>query len=332
MRALAISSLVLVVLLLALSSYLRLDHSGIGCEPWPDCYGRISAASTETEHGVVRDTYERLVAEAQLPMSWATPWHRLVASVLGLLIVALTVASIVQKRDRFLAFSLLLLTAFLAWLGIYSEGLQNPAVVLGNLGGGFLMLGLVAWLAMRPRVRGKENHGALRLLAAAAIAALGLQILVGGLTSANFAATACPTVPGCNGSWFPGSGVVDAFDLSAPHRVNEDGKVMPRGTERVEIHKLHRIGAVIALVLIVATGFAAVRARASHRLTGAVLAGLVLLEFAVGIAAVMSELPIVLAVAHNWLAAVLLLVLLKLLADVQGASARGGMRKNTYAR
>ena len=38
---LARTSLVLVILLVAISSYLRLDHSGIGCEPWPACYGNI---------------------------------------------------------------------------------------------------------------------------------------------------------------------------------------------------------------------------------------------------------------------------------------------------
>jgi cytochrome c oxidase assembly protein subunit 15 len=40
---------------------------------------------------------------------------------------------------------------------------------------------------------------------------------------------------------------------------------------------------------------------------------LILLEFSVGIASVLSGLPIALAVAHNWLAALLLLSLLKLL-------------------
>jgi cytochrome c oxidase assembly protein subunit 15 len=218
---------------------------------------------------------------------------------------------------------LLVLTLFLAWLGIYSEGLQNPAVVIGNLAGGFLMLGLVGWLTVRPRVRDTASLRGLRVVAGAAIAALCLQILFGGLTSANFAATACPTVPACNDSWFPGPGIADAFDLRTPHRVNDAGQVVSGGAERIEIHKLHRISAVIVLLLILAVALAAIRARASRILTGVILVGLVFLEFAVGIAAVVAELPISLAVAHNWLAALLLLALLKLFADIQAAPARG---------
>ena len=41
MRLTAIIGLILVMALVSLSSYLRLDHSGIGCTPWPDCYGNI---------------------------------------------------------------------------------------------------------------------------------------------------------------------------------------------------------------------------------------------------------------------------------------------------
>jgi len=40
----------------------------------------------------------------------------------------------------------------------------------------------------------------------------------------------------------------------------------------------------------------------------------VLLEFSVGVASVLSGLPIGMAVAHNWLAGLLLLALLRLLA------------------
>ena len=41
---------------------------------------------------------------------------------------------------------------------------------------------------------------------------------------------------------------------------------------------------------------------------------LVSLEFSVGIAAILTSLPIGLAVAHNWLAGLMLLALIKLLA------------------
>jgi heme A synthase len=42
---------------------------------------------------------------------------------------------------------------------------------------------------------------------------------------------------------------------------------------------------------------------------------LVIFEFLLGVSAIMTGLPIAVAVAHNWLAALLLLALLKLFAD-----------------
>src|SRR6188768_4578616 len=90
-------ALLLVVLLVSLSAYLRLSHSGIGCEDWPDCYGRIGEApdAVEAAEGwplsTAEDAYRQLVDKSSQPLSWATPLHRLVASVLGLLVLALNV-------------------------------------------------------------------------------------------------------------------------------------------------------------------------------------------------------------------------------------------------
>jgi cytochrome c oxidase assembly protein subunit 15 len=199
MHTLARISLILVLVLVTLSAYLRLDHSGIGCEPWPACYGNIGIAG---EAPGISDTYERL------------------------------------KSQRLITLGLLALTVFLAWLGIYSEGLHSPAVVMGNLGGGFAMLGLLGWMVLR-KPNDRTNRGTLRTWAALAIVTLSLQIFLGGLTSANFAASACQTIPDCHGSWLPGAEIATAFDLSRTHEIGATGMVLG-GAERAAIHKLHR--------------------------------------------------------------------------------------------
>ena len=313
MRNLAIASLALVILLVSLSAYLRLDHSGIGCEPWPACYGNIGVVASEVTVG---DAYERLLADAREPMSWARPLHRLVASVLGVMILALALMAVIRKRDRMLAFSLLFLTVFLAWLGIYSEGINNPAVVMGNLVGGFSMLGLLGWMVFRSPSEVRTSNRPFRSLAIASLAVLGLQILFGGLTSANFAASACQTVPDCHGSWLPGKNLAAAFDITQAHRIGASGNVIGGG-ERADIQKLHRLTAVLAAALIIAVGIAAIRAGPRHRTSAILLLTIVLAEFTVGVAAILTELPIALAVAHNWLAAILLLSLIKLIADTR---------------
>ena len=314
MRAIAVTSLLLVLVLVSLSAYLRLEHSGIGCSPWPSCYGNIGSAAAPSG---AADTYARLLQEARQPLAWATKAHRLVASLLGLLILSLSLLALLQKRDRVLSLALLALTVFLAVLGIRSGGLHDPAVVMGNLGGGFAMLGLLGWLVLREPAGDGEVRNPLHTAILAALALSCLQILVGGFTSANFAASACQTLPDCHGSWLPGSDLLTALDLSRVHQVGLGGP------ERADIHKLHRLIAPLAFFAILLAAMMAIRARRDLRLTSIIVITLVTLEFAVGVGAIVARLPIGLAVAHNWLAALLLLGLLRLYAEIRAAATTG---------
>ncbi len=309
MKALATISLLFVIALVSVSAYLRLDSSGLGCADWPDCYGLIGAPAAEVP--TVGSTYERLAVEAREPMSWATPVHRLIASVLGLLVLAMAILSVLGRRDRLLSFTLLGLTAFLAWLGIYSGGLHSPAVVMGNLVGGFTMSGLLAWMVFRDARRRPGVSLATRGCVIAAMSLLCMQIALGGLTSANFAASACRTLPDCHGSWLPGRHLATAFDLSRKHEVGPTGLALG-GPERADIHKLHRLLALLTLVMALVAGMLAFKSKLGA--TAIVVVALVVAEFSVGVAAIVTNLPIGIAVAHNWLAAMLLLSLIRLLA------------------
>ncbi len=314
MKTLATTSLILVIVLVSLSAYLRLDHSGIGCAAWPACYGNIGIPDTNMP--TVDDAYQRLLEEATQPLSWATPLHRLVASVLGLSILALCLMSLQSGKNRTISFGLLALTVYLAWLGIRSGSLHDPAVVMGNLSGGFAMLGALGWLVFREdsRPQGGDVGFLLRLATTAAIVILGAQILLGGLTSANFAASACQTLPDCHGSWLPGANLATAFDLSRVHEISDTGMVLG-GPERADIHKLHRLAAILTILAVVSAGIMATRAGRDLRLIGTIVLSVVILEFAVGVSAILTAIPIGVAVAHNWLAAILLLLLLKLLSE-----------------
>ena len=191
MRPAAIVGLVLVMTLVSLSSYLRLDQSGVGCSPSPDYHRNVR--QQEQEPGV-GSAYERLVAEARQPMSWARPAHRLIASTIGLLVLGLVGLSLLRRQNRAISLVLLGLTVFLAWIGIYSEGLHNPAIVMGNLGGGFAMLGIFGWLVFDKNGEAVNDSRNLRIWATVAIAVLCLQIFLGGLTGAGFAAGTCQTL------------------------------------------------------------------------------------------------------------------------------------------
>jgi len=314
MKTTVFLSLLLVMILVSLSAYLRLAHSGIGCADWPDCYGRIGDLAAETQTITSENAYQRIVAEASQPLAWATPLHRMVASVLGLFVVWLMLLSLKLKKDRLLSLVILSVTVFLALLGVKSGGLHNPAVVMGNLGGGFLMLGLLGWMYFnQPPGQSHSNKSIPGGLLAAAVFMLVAQILMGGLTSANFAATACQSLPDCHGAWLPGSGIWTAMDLSREHQVTSAGQAIG-GQERSDIHIAHRLSAVVTTLLILAVGLMAWRAGEGLRFAGGLVLILVVAEFSIGIASVATGLPISLAVAHNWVAGLLLLVILKITA------------------
>jgi len=308
-RKLALISLILVVALVSVSAYLRLDNSGIGCADWPECYGKIGAA--DVAEPTISSTYERLAVEAQQALSWATPVHRLVASILGLTVLGMALLSLRLKRDRLIAFTLLGLTVFLAWLGIYSGGLHSPAVVMGNLAGGFTMLGLLGWMTFRNARPSSNAPLSTKTWTTAALVWLMFQIMTGGLTSANFAASACQTLPDCHGTYLPGSNLSVAFDISRTHEIGPTGLAIG-GSERADIHKLHRITALITAATILIAGASAVQAGLGGN--AIIILMLVVAEFGVGIAAIVTDIPMGVATAHNGLAAMLLLALLRLYA------------------
>ena len=313
MRTLALTSLLLVIVLVSLSGYLRLAHSGIGCADWPACYGRIGEPPTAALPQSSDEAYRMLVDESGRALAWATPLHRLVASVLGLLVLFMAFASLRLKRHRFVSLALLLLVVWLAMLGIRSGSLHDPAVVMGNLGGGFAMLGLLGWLVFATGARGQSPAAWAPRFTALAVLVLALQILLGGLTSANFAATACRTLPDCHGTWWPGAAFWTAVDLGRHHEITPSGQAIG-GEERLAIHKAHRLGSVAVIAVVLLAAGAAWFAGAAYRRLAVLIAALAAVEFGIGVASVLAGLPIGLAVAHNGLAGLLLLALLKLLA------------------
>ena len=276
----------------------------------PECYGNIGTASVETP--TVGSTYERLASEAQQPLSWATPVHRLIASILGLTVLAMALVSIRLRTDRVPSFTLLALTVFLAWLGIYYRWITQPP--------------LLSWVTLPAATQCSECWDGWCSVTPGHDRTLRVQYATGcsrrlfclrcrspwaGLTSANFAASACQTLPDCHGSYLPGPHLATAFDLTRVHETGPTGVVLG-GAERADIHKLHRLGAALSVLVILTAGATALRSGLG--VTAITVLVLVIAEFAVGAGAILADLPIAIAVTHNWLAALLMLGLIRLLA------------------
>jgi cytochrome c oxidase assembly protein subunit 15 len=246
--------------------------------------------------------------------------HRYAAATLGFLIVLLAALAITNRQDPHQALrtplALLILVVVQGMFGALTVTWRlAPPVVTLHLLGGLTTLALLWWLCLAPERR--ELHPTerpLRALALLGLFVLGVQIALGGWTSSNYAAIACPDVPTCQGRWWPQMDFRDAFVLWRGLGHNYEGGVLELAA-RVAIHLTHRIGALVtALVLGLLVLLTVIRARSAKlRVAGLAVALALALQLAIGVAAVVGGFPLPLATAHNAGAALLLLTTVTLL-------------------
>jgi cytochrome c oxidase assembly protein subunit 15 len=151
----------------------------------------------------------------------------------------------------------------------------------------------------------------LRNLVMTALVVLVLQIALGGWVSSNYAALACPDFPACQGQLWPDTNFNEGFVLWREIGVDFEGGVLDLPS-RTAIHMAHRIGAVVTLAVLLFTALRLARHSTLQR-AGVLLMGLVSLQFLLGILNIVMQLPLANAVAHNGVAALLLVVLTGLL-------------------
>jgi cytochrome c oxidase assembly protein subunit 15 len=320
LRGFTLTAFCLCLAVVVLGAYVRLTAAGLGCPDWPGCYGHFSPATA---------------VEALDPgKAWREMIHRYAASTLGLLIVIITAVGLTFRRERLVpvpyAVVLLLAVVLQGALGMLTVTLRlKPLIVTLHLLFGFTTLSLLWWLLLTlnrrrsgawgaapsagPVFAGESGAAGARTLALAGLVILGLQIALGGWTSSNYAATACPDLPTCQGSFWPATDFRDAYVLWHGMGINYAGGVLA-GPARVAIHLTHRFGALIATLALVAAALATLRTRpgglASRAAAGVLVA--LALQLTIGIAMVLRGFPLWLATAHNAGAALLLLAVVAL--------------------
>jgi cytochrome c oxidase assembly protein subunit 15 len=302
-RRLARAGALLAAGVVVLGAWVRLTNAGLGCPDWPGCYGHLFP---ENAHHFAEAVHEMV--------------HRYFASTLGAIIVALLVFAWVNRRGRGQPLTavavLFVLVCLQGTLGMKTVTLLlQPLIVTAHLLGGLATLGLLWWLSIEPRRRPlTPQELSLRKFALVGIGALALQIALGGWTSSNYAAIACPDLPTCQRSWWPDMDFRDAFVLWRGLGVDYEGGVLA-SPARVAIHFTHRLGAVVAGSVLILTGLL-VLARSAWRplrFLGGLLVFAVLLQVTIAVAMVHFHLPLVLATLHNGAAAFLVIVMVTLL-------------------
>lgn len=318
-RRLSSAGVLLALVVVVLSAWVRLSAAGLGCPDWPGCYGHITAGSAAENVDAVNAAFPHRPFEYHKAIKEMV--HRYFASGLGLLILALAGLAIANRRDPqqpvALPMALVVLVIFQGLLGMWTVTLLlKPLIVVLHLIGGLSTLSLLAWLAMQPRSqpeRASPGNGKLRALAMAGLSMLALQIVLGGWTSSNYAALACPDFPTCQNSLWPQMDIKDAFVLWRGLGIDYEGGVLDHPA-RVAIHFVHRLGAIAAAILLGALSFMAWRRGTTPavRTAGAVLGAVLIAQLILGPVMVMRALPLSLATAHNAVAALLLLATVRM--------------------
>lgn len=152
----------------------------------------------------------------------------------------------------------------------------------------------------------------------AGLVLLGGQIALGGWTSANYAALACPDFPLCNGQWWPQADFADGFRPRSAVGVDYEHGVL-ESKARVAVHFVHRLGALLVTAYLACLLAAVCAARRAARRAAAAVALLLAAQVALGVSNVVFQLPLAVAVSHNAVAALLFLALLALARVIQSS-------------
>ncbi len=310
---------VLAFAVILLGAYTRLSDAGLGCPDWPGCYGHMTVPESAGKIQAANQAYpDRPVETAK---AWKEMIHRYFAGTLGLSILALAGMALFNRKDErqpvLLPVLLVGVVIFQALLGMWTVTLKvMPLVVMGHLIGGFTTLALLWLLVISTRTwwLAEERRSGLGLWGLLALLLVVGQIMLGGWTSSNYAALACPDFPTCHGQWWPTMDFAEGFDVWHGTGINFEYGILD-GTARTAIHMTHRIGALTVTLYLLFFISRVLRLRNEPVVRRVAIVVLVLLgiQIVLGISNVIFHLPLPVAVTHNGVAALLLLSLLTLL-------------------
>ena len=236
-QKLVAATLAMTLALVIVGVIVRATGSGLGCPDWPFCYGQVIPPLDFK--------------------AWAEWIHRLIAAVIGVMVLGIVVLAVVDHRDRrglvAASVGVLVLVGFQAWLGRETVRLGNSgASVTAHLAAAMAVAGLLAFLLVRAGypARLPERGGSQSLtvpLAFTAAATFAMLIFGANVTAAD-AALIFPDWP------LMGGAVVPPFGD------------MPVDVATVAFtHALHRYVGVVVGVALAGTWLAAWRGRRAGR-------------------------------------------------------------------
>jgi len=299
-----------------LGAFTRLVDAGLGCPDWPGCYGHVLWPNNAAEIATANQAYPD--APVELDKTWPEMVHRYLATTLGAIVLVLAALAWRHRGpDQPLKLPLFLLGFVIlqGMFGMWTVTLKLwPQVVTAHLLGGFTTISLLWLLTLRLNnhrwelgPEGSARLARLKPLAATALVVVVLQITLGGWTTSNYAAVACPDLPTCQAQWLPPMDFAAGFDVFQQVGPNYLEGTMTNEA-RVAIHMSHRIGAIIALLVAGALSLRLLRDPLSNlRRLGKAVGGILCLQLLLGLGNIVFQFPVWVATAHNAVGALLLM-------------------------
>ncbi|PMH44538.1 cytochrome B [Vibrio sp. 10N.286.49.B3] len=304
-------TILLTITVIMLGAYTRLSDAGLGCPDWPGCYGQLVVPTQEAQINQAMRLFPNHTIEPN--KAWLEMIHRYVAGALGLCVFAIALMCLFTRQvPKKLPLFLLILVIGQAMLGMWTVTMKlMPIVVMGHLLGGFSLLSLLVLLYQRLNFQAQpfsqiRRASLVRFVAALALCVLIIQVMLGGWTSANYAALMCTALPFCEGDWQQYLDFSNAFQWSHQNIESYEFGVLDYPA-RMTIHVSHRVGALVTACIVMLLA-AQLLLQDNVRLKRVAIGLIFLLgiQILLGISNVVFQLPLAIAVLHNIGAALLL--------------------------
>jgi len=320
----------LVFVMVVVGGVTRLTKSGLSIVEWEPLIGAIPPLS-EADWRQMFHEYQQtpeyqkvnrgMSLDAFKGIFWWEYIHRLLGRIIGLVFFIPLLYFVVRRRiERALVprmagiFALGMLQGAIGWWMVKSGLVDDPRVshfrLTTHLGMAFVIFAAMFWTALsllqRPCARITQLSG----LASGIAVMVMLQVLSGGLVAGSHAGWAYNTFPDMNGHLVP----PEAFALT-PWWQNFLHTIGA-------IQFLHRCLAWVLLIMIIVLWWRsrAVALSASTRLAVRLLAGMVIVQFILGVTTLLMRVPVHLGAAHQGGALVLFALALWAMVQLRGTS------------
>ena len=310
-KNLSLFGICLAFVVIALGAWTRLVDAGLGCPDWPGCYGFVVFPTNEAEIALAEARYPTFPYDINKAIPEVV--HRYFAAALGFLAIIMVYYSFKQNENKNIRRWTIGLLIFICCQGLFGyltvSLLLLPIIVTAHLFGGFTTLTLfflIFLMSGKFDILEKMEIPKLKTIAGIALAVLLFQIFLGVWTSTNYASLACADFPTCQGTYMPEMDFKNGFNLNQEVGPNYLYGLLDNPS-RVAIHYSHRVSAILVavvfLILISKLWFSNAAPLAST------IGILLLTQISLGIINVVYVLPLYVAIAHNLVAALLLLAI-----------------------